>query len=99
MNDFWDSWAQLAITQNLTPLGQKQETWEIDWQLDFETHASFVAYATKLILNWGYRQTINEHARKLQELNRQIFSYEAGGGRHANDARDERDRTLESLSS
>ena len=43
-------------------------------------------------------ETINEHARKLQELNRQIFSYEAGGGRHANDARDERDRTLESLS-
>jgi flagellar hook-associated protein 1 FlgK len=43
-------------------------------------------------------ETINEYARKLQELNRQIFSYEAGGSRHANDARDERDRTLESLS-
>ena len=54
MNDFWDLGHSSPTTQNLTPLGQKQETWEIDWQLDFETLTpNFVAYATKLIRELG----------------------------------------------
>ena len=100
MNDFWDSWAQLANHPESDSARAKARDMGDRLATRFrDTNAQLRSLRNETNSRIGATvETINEHARKLQELNRQIFSYEAGGGRHANDARDERDRTLETLS-
>ncbi len=100
MNDFWDSWAQLANRPESDAARAKVRDMSDRLATRFrETNANLRGLRNEANARVGSTvANVNALAKKLSELNRQIFSYEAGGGRIANDARDERDRALEDLS-
>lgn len=100
MNDFWDSWSQLSSQ----PESEASRAKVRDQGDILGSRFRGMYKQLKSIRNEANTQvastvnTINNLANQLAQVNRQIFSVEAGGAIKANDARDERNRLIEELS-
>ena len=99
MNDFWNSWSQLANQPESdvvrTRVRNQGDTLATRFR---DTHAQLQSLRKEADARiQGAVNQINNLAQQIKELNRQIYSYEISG-HHANDARDARELAVEKLS-
>ena len=99
MNDFWNSWSQLANQPESdvvrTRVRNQGDTLATRFR---DTHAQLQSLRKEADARiQGAVNQINNLAQQVKELNRQIYSYEISG-HHANDARDARELAVEKLS-
>lgn len=99
MNDFWNSWSQLANQPESdvvrTRVRDQGDTLATRFR---EVHAQLQSLRKEADARiQGAVNQINNLAQQVKELNRQIYSYEISG-HQANDARDARELAVEKLS-
>jgi flagellar hook-associated protein 1 FlgK len=99
MNDFWNSWSQLANQPESdvvrTRVRDQGDTLATRFR---ERHAQLQSLRKEADARiQGAVNQINNLAQQVKELNRQIYSYEISG-HQANDARDARELAVEKLS-
>ena len=99
MNDFWNSWSQLANQPESdvvrTRVRGQGDTLATRFR---ERHAQLQSLRKEADARiQGAVNQINNLAQQVKELNRQIYSYEISG-HQANDARDARELAVEKLS-
>ena len=99
MNDFWNSWSQLANQPESdvvrTRVRNQGDTLATRFR---DTHAQLQSLRKEADARiQGAVNQINNLAQQVKELNRQIYSYEISG-HQANDARDARELAVEKLS-
>ena len=99
MNDFWNSWSQLANQPESDVVRTRVQDQGDTLATRFrERHAQLQSLRKEADARiQGAVNQINNLAQQVKELNRQIYSYEISG-HQANDARDARELAVEKLS-
>ncbi|HEY0970381.1 MAG TPA: flagellar hook-associated protein FlgK [Gemmatimonadales bacterium] len=99
LDQFWNAWSDLANSplNDTTRSVVRQRGQQVATALNgYDRRLTEISEDTKLRLDSSLGQ-LNEYSRQVAELNRQIVSFEVGGGT-AGDLRDARNRVLDEMS-